>query len=101
MLYSLFCGLNRVIKEKLAAPSLFHSTELKPLQKTLDGRLNELQATQQPFKKQSDALSVKDETAMWTKGVFGIHSPDAVINTLLFLSRKLFVLYVEAKSCVR
>ena len=95
VLYSLFCGLNRVIKEKHAALSLFHSTELKPLQKTLDGRLKELQATQatqQPFKKQSDALSVKDETAMWTKGVFGTHNPDAVINTFLFLSGKLFVI---------
>ena len=51
-----------------------------------------MQATQQPFKKQCDALSVNDETTMWKQGVFGTHSPDAVINTLLFLSGKLFVL---------
>lgn len=75
MLYSLFCGLNRVIKEKHAELSLFHSTALKPLQKALDGRLKELQATKQPFKKQCDALSVKDETTMWEKGVFGTHKP--------------------------
>ena len=30
VLYSLFCGLNREIKEKHPALSLFHSTELKP-----------------------------------------------------------------------
>ena len=38
---------------------------------------------------------MSDETAKWKKGVFGTHSPvcpNAVINTLLFLSGKLFVL---------
>lgn len=92
VLYSLFCGINRVIKEKHPELSLFHSTALLPFQQTLDGRLKELQATQKPFKKQSDAISVNDETTMWEKGVFGTHSPEAVINTLLFLSAKLFVL---------
>jgi hypothetical protein len=92
VLYSLFCGLNREIKEKHPALSLFHSTELKPFQKTLDGRLKELQASQRPFKKQSDALSVNDEMTMWSKGILGTHSPESVVNTLLFLSAKLFVL---------
>ena len=29
---------------------------------------------------------------MWKKGVMGTHSPDAVINALMFLSGKLFIL---------
>jgi hypothetical protein len=72
---------------------MFHSTELKPLQQTFDGQLKELQLSQQPFKKQSDALSASDENEMWTKGELGTHSPEVVINTLLYLSGKLFVLH--------
>ena len=72
--------------------SVLQSPKLKPFQNTLDGRLKELQASQPPFKKQSDALSVNDEKEMWTKGVLGTHSPEAAKNTLLFLSGKLFVL---------
>jgi hypothetical protein len=74
VLYSLFCGLNREIREKHPALSLFHSTELKPFQKTLHGQLKELQASQRPFKKQSDALSVNDEMTMWSKGILGTHT---------------------------
>lgn len=92
VLYSLFCGVNRVIREKYPALSLFHAPELKPLQTTLDGRLKELQAKQQPFTKQADAISCSDESQMWSTGVLGTHSPKAVINTLLYLSGKLFVL---------
>ena len=62
---------------------------MKPFQNTLDGRLKELQASQPPFKKQSDALSVNDEKEMWTKGVLGTHSPEAVTSISV---GKLFVL---------
>jgi hypothetical protein len=43
VLYSLFCGLNRIIKVEHSTISLFHSPELKTLQKALDGRLKHLQ----------------------------------------------------------
>jgi len=92
VLYSLFCGLNRIIKEKSPQLSLFHSPELKPFQKALDGRLKDLQSRQEPFKKQADAINAKDEDEMWRKGVLGTHCPEAVINTLVFLAGKLFVL---------
>lgn len=93
VLYSLFCGLSRVIKEvHPAVISIFHSPKLKKFQQTLDGRLKELQASQQPFKKQADAITVNDENETWSKGVLGTHSPDVVINTLMFLTGKLFVL---------
>jgi hypothetical protein len=40
--------------------------------------------TQEPFTKQADAL--------WSKGVFGTHSPKSVLNALMFLTGKIFVL---------
>ena len=92
VLYSLFCGLNRLSREKHPALSLFHSPELKCFQQTLDGRLKELQSKQQPFKKQAEAISATDENVMWKHGVLGTHSPDTVINSLVFLTGKLFVL---------
>ena len=72
--------------------SLFNSPELKPLQQALDGRLQELQASQKPGKKTADAVSVTDEREMWNTGVLGTGSPDSIINTLLFLTGKLFAL---------
>ena len=88
VLYSLFCGLNRSIQVKHPALSIFNSPELKPLQQALDGRLKELQASQKPVKKRADAVSV----TVWNTGVLGTDSPDSVINTLLFLTGKLFAL---------
>ena len=61
-------------------------------QQTLDSLLKELQSKQQPFKKQAEAISITDENEMWKQGVLGTHSPDTVINSLVFLTGKLFVL---------
>jgi hypothetical protein len=58
----------------------------------IHGRLKELQSKQQPFKKQADAISFADENEMWKQGVLGTHSPDTVVNTLMFLTANLFVL---------
>ena len=72
--------------------NIFHSPELKTFQQALDGRLKDLQASQPPYKKKADAVSITDECQMWTTGVLGTHSPDTVINTLMFLTGNLFVL---------
>lgn len=92
VLYSLFCGVNRIIRGKCQTISLFHSPELESFQQTLDGRLKELQSKQQPYKKQADSISIGDEDEMWKQGAPGTHSPDTVINTVVFLTAKLFVL---------
>ncbi|XP_028410790.1 uncharacterized protein KIAA1958-like [Dendronephthya gigantea] len=92
VLYSLFCGLNRSIQVKHPALNMSNSPELRPLQQALDGRLKELQATQKPGKKTAAAVSVTDERQMWDAGVLGTGSPDSIINTLLFLTGKLFAL---------
>jgi len=64
----------------------------------LHRRLKDLQSKQEPFKKQASAISIKDEEEMWTKGILGTHSLDAAINTLVFLSGKLFVLRGRLKQ---
>ncbi|KAK3705188.1 hypothetical protein QZH41_013984 [Actinostola sp. cb2023] len=70
----------------------FHAYLKKISHGTNKCRLKELQSTQQPFKKQADAISAKDEEEMWSQGILGTHCPDAVLNALMFLSGKLFVL---------
>ena len=92
VLYSLFCGLNRIIQVQHPALNLFHSPELKPLQQTLDGRLKELQASQKPIDKKADAVSVSDERQMWNCGILGTSCPNSVIITLLYFTGKLFAL---------
>ena len=85
-----FCGLNQIIQVQHPVLNLFHSPELKPLQQTLDGRLKELQALQRPIKKKGHPVSVSNERQMWNSGILGTSCPNSVINTLLYLTRKLF-----------
>ena len=64
----------------------------KEFQQILDSRLKDLQSKQQPFKKQAKAISITEENEMWIQRILGTHSFDAVINTLVLLTGKLFVL---------
>jgi hypothetical protein len=84
--------MNRTIQESKPEISLFTTPQLKPFQNALDGRLKELQGKQAPYRKRADAISVNDEGKMWEEGILGTETPDTVINTLLFLTGKLFAL---------
>ena len=92
VLYSLFCALNRVIRESQPDLVLFKSPHLKLLQDVLDSRLKDLQSRQSPFRKKAKALSQKDEELLWTTGSLGTHSPAVLLDTLVFLARKIFAL---------
>ena len=92
VLYSLFSGINRAIQENQPTMNLFQTPNLKPFQQVLDGKLKELQAVQVHFRKRADAVSLTDEEKMWEQGILGTHCQDALINTLLLLTGKLFAL---------
>ena len=92
VLYSLFCGLNRTVQLQYPKLNLFNSAEFKALQQTLDGKLKELQSTQNPMKKRADAVTVSDERGMWNDGILGTSCPTSVINTLVFLTGKMLAL---------
>lgn len=92
VLYSLFCGLNRTVESLHPNKNVFRSAEFKPLQQALDGKLKELQASQNTLKRKADAECIEDEAKMWECGVLGTSCPESVLNTLLFLSGKLFAL---------
>ena len=92
VLYSLFCAINRVIRESKPGLVLFKSPELKPLQNVLDGRLKYLQSKQDPFRKKASAVSENDEEKLWLSGALGTHSPRVLLDILMFMVRKIFAL---------
>ena len=92
VLYSLFCALNRVIRESHRNLVLFKSPEVKPFQDVLDGRLKALQSIQNPFRNKADAVSVNEEEKLWITGALGTHSPGVLLDTLVFLAGKIFAL---------
>lgn len=92
VLYSLFCAINRVIRESHPDLVLFKSPQLKPLQEVLDSRLKELQSKQTPFRKKAKALSGQDEEKLWCTGSLGTHSPRVLLDTVIILSGKIFAL---------
>ena len=91
VLYSLFCALNRVIRETKPDLVLFKSPQLKPLRDVLDSRLKGLQATQTPFRKKASPISASEEK-LWFSGALGTHCPSVLLDTLVFLAGKTFAL---------
>ena len=92
VLYSLFCAINRVIRESKPELVLFKSPQLKPLQNVLDGRLKYLQSKQNPFRKKASAVSESDEEKLWLSGALGTLCPRVLLDTLVFMVGKIFAL---------
>ena len=93
VLYSLFCAINRVIRESQPDLVIFLSPQLTPLQDELDSRLKDLLLSRQsPFRKKAKALGKKDEQQLWLTGCLGTHCPAVRLDTLIFLAGKIFAL---------
>ena len=93
VLYSLFCAINRVIRESQPDLVIFQSPQLKPLRDELDSRLKDLLLSRQsPFRKKAKALGKKDEQQLWLTGCLGTHCPAVRLDTLIFLPGKIFAL---------
>ena len=85
-LYAICCGLLRAVRELRPQINFLKDPEFSGFRKTLDGEMKRLRATGLGTKcKQAEPLTVAEENQLWEKGLLGNHSPQVLLDTMLFL----------------
>ena len=87
-LHHLVCGIMR--HARTMHPDIhvdfFQDPEFVNLKKTLDGEMKRIQAKGVgTHVKQAEPITEEEEEQMWSKGVLGEHTPQALLNTIFFM----------------
>ena len=85
-LYAICCGLMRYVREQRPTINFFADPEFASFRKTLDGEMKRLRSLGLGVKKkQAEPITVDDETLLWDKGQLGDHSPQTLLDTMIYL----------------
>lgn len=93
-LYFIVCGLLRHLRDENIHNMNFldeHDHRFAVFRKVLDARMKELLSKGLGTKvRQADPILPEDEEKIWTSGVFGLHSSQALQYTVFFYNCKIF-----------
>ena len=85
-LYQLCCGLLRHIRTTQPGWNIFTDVEFIDFQKTLDAQMKKLKSEGiGNTKRQAEPISLEDEELLWTTGQLGMHTPQALLDTMFYL----------------
>ena len=85
-LYAICCGLQRYIQDHCPNINLFSSPLFAGFGKVFDGEMKRLRSTGVGVSvKQAESMTVNEANQLWEKGVLGDHSPQSLVDTMLFL----------------
>ena len=93
-LYHIVCGLMRYLRQN-GRPSIdfFKDSDFSTFRQTLDAEMKRLKSTGLGSKpKQAEPLTEVDEEKLWQAKVLGDHSPQALLNTIIFMNGVYFAL---------
>jgi hypothetical protein len=87
--YQLVCGLMRGLNwkrrdEGKPEVNFFENAEYSLLKATLDSRMKQLQSSGAFQTRKAEPISVDCEDILWKNGLLGDHSPQVLIDTLVF-----------------
>ena len=93
-LHQLCCGLLRSIREYNPAIDFFKSPEFASFRKILDAEMKRIKSdsTVQTHPKRAEPILQYEEDLLWKNGVLGSHSPQSLVDTMVFMSGLYFAL---------
>ena len=93
---SLCCGLMQMLKYRNYAKVNFFNDIIDAVfegfQSTLDGKMKSLQGSGQFQSKKADNIMLEMEDELWRLGLLGEHSPQVLLDTLVFYIGMCFAL---------
>ena len=93
-LHHICCGLLRHLREN-GRPEIdiFKEASFADFRATLDGEMKRLQSLGLGTKKrQAEPLTEAEENLLWSSGILGDHSPQALVDTIFFMNGIYFAL---------
>ena len=93
-LHQLCCGLLRRLRECDPSLDFFKNPEFDAFRKTLDAEMKRLRRISDvPLgPKRAEPFSEMEEEILWEKGLLGSHSPQALVDTMVFKAGLYFAL---------
>ncbi len=84
-LYQIFCGLSRHIRETRPGINIFIESCCDGFRKTLDGQMKRLRSLGHGVVvRQAEPVTTEEEEKLWQEGLLGDHSPQTLLDTILF-----------------
>ena len=94
-LHHILCEVMRHLRQNCGMPDIdfFKDPEFANLKSSLDAEMKKIQASGKgSIKKQAEPLSLEEEELLWEKKLLGDHSPEALLNTIVFMNGLYFAL---------
>ena len=92
-LHHLVCGILRHIRVANLAIDFFKDPDFARFRMTLDSEMKRLRKLGKgSVKKQAEPIKVTEEEELWSRGVLGDHSPQALLNTVFYMNGLFFAL---------
>ena len=93
-IYHIVCGIMRYIRiQKQGSIDFFKDPEFAGLRSSLDGEMKRLQSKGLgSTHKLAEPFTMEEEDILWGKNILGDHSPETLLNTMVYMNGLYFAL---------